>query len=134
MKVRSFATWVSLLACVMDGGTGLFLVFAPAFTLGLMGLDSMGAPLPYLQFIGAFVFAIGTLYGVAWYYLKRGSWVEWRMVWLATAWARLCVGSTVLGLILTGRLEVAWISVPVADLGLGLFQFWYLARTKRVDG
>lgn len=111
----------------------MMLIALPAFTLTMMGLDPAGEPLAYLRFIGAFVFAIGTLYGLGWRYLKSGRVVEWGVVWIATAWARLCVGTTVLGLIVSGGLSVAWISVPIADLGLGLFQFWYLARIKRAD-
>ncbi len=134
MKTNRLIEWVCLLACLMDGGTGLILITAPAFTLGLMGLDPLAEPLAYLQFIGAFVFAIGTLYGLGWRYLKKGRVLEWSVVWVVTAWARLCVGTTVLGLIISGSLNVAWISVPFADLGLGIFQFFYLARMKRSNG
>lgn len=133
MKTNRSIEWICVLACLMDAGTGMMLIALPAFTLTMMGLDPAGEPLAYLRFIGAFVFAIGTLYGLGWRYLKSGRVVEWGVVWIATAWARLCVGTTVLGLIVSGGLSVAWISVPIADLGLGLFQFWYLARIKRAD-
>lgn len=134
MKTNRLIEWVCLLACLMDAGTGILLIAAPAFTLRLMGLDSASEPIVYLRFIGAFVFAIGSLYGLGWRYLKSGRMIEWSVVWVATGWARLCVGTTVLGLIASGGLNVAWISVPVADLGLGVFQFWYLQKMKRNNG
>lgn len=134
MKHSSLAAWLCLLAFLMDGGTGLFLIFAPDFTLGMMGLDSAGVPLAYLRFIGAFVFAIGSLYGIAWRSLLAERFIEWSVLWIATAWMRLCVGSTVLVMILSGTLPSAWSSVPVADLGLGIFQFWYLLRAKHRNG
>lgn len=134
MKTNLLVVWVSLLAFVMDGGTGLLLIVAPGVALGMMGIDAGDAPLAYLRFIGAFVFAIGTLYGMAWRSFVAERFVEWSVLWVATAWARLCVGSTTLVLILSGSLDSAWSSVPVADLGLGVFQLWYLLRSKYCNG
>ena len=134
MKVGPLASWICGLAFLMDAGTGLSLIIAPAFTLGLMGLDPVVAPLAYLRFIGAFVFAVGCLYGLAWRYLKEERWAEWSVLWVATGWVRLCVGTTVLVLLLTKQLDTAWSSVPLADLGLAIFQFSYLARARRNNG
>lgn len=133
MKAKGIVGWVCQLAFLMDAGTGVLLVAAPAFCIGLMGLDAEVEPEAYMRFIGAFVFSIGCLYGLAWRYLKADRVLEWRALWLATGWARLCVGTTVLGLILAGQLSVAWASVPVADLGLGVFQLVHWVRTKEAD-
>lgn len=134
MTMKPLAIWVSVLALVMDGATGALLILAPGVALQLMGLDPAQAPPAYLRFIGAFVFAVGILYGVAWRAFIAERYVEWSVVWIATAWIRLCVGCTVFGLVLSGSLAVGWSSVPAADLGLGTFQFWYLLRAKYVNG
>lgn len=106
----------------MDTSTGVLLLLVPSLSLTLMNLGETTAPIAYLRFIGAFVFAVGTLYFAAWRLADLGRLVEWRILWLATAWARLCVGTTVSILIASGALEVGWVSVPVADLGLGVYQ------------
>ncbi|MBC2607122.1 hypothetical protein [Pelagicoccus albus] len=131
--IGRIALWVCIIAVLMDGGTGVLLVTAPAFTIRLMGMNPDLEPLAYMQFIGAFVFAVGSLYGFALKNLMCGRVSEWRALWFATAWARLCVGSTVAGLILTDRLDPSWISVPVVDLGLAVFQFWLLAKSRGSD-
>lgn len=121
MKQR-IVFWLCLGAFAMDSGTGVSLLFAPLFTLNLMGVDTAGVPEVYIRYIGAFVFAVGTLYGWALSSLRKGRLIEWRTLWLATAWARVCVGVSVATLILSGSLEAAWWSVPGADLGLALCQ------------
>lgn len=134
LTVGKFPVWLSLLAGAMDTATGVFLIAAPALTLNLMGLSGETAPTAYLQFIGAFVFAIGSLYLWGFCLLARKRLLEWRVIWIATAWARFCVGITVGFLILIGRLPVMWISVPLADLGLAMVQVLYLRGVWKRDG
>lgn len=133
LKAGKFAIWICLLAGAMDASTGALLVAVPRVALSLMGLEPQGEPLAYLQFIGAFVFAVGSLYLWGWYLLGRNRVREWRALWIATAWARTCVGVTVLGLMLSGRLAMAWASVPVADLGLAAIQYCYLRLAMKAD-
>lgn len=133
MKVAGWKKALCAVAGSMDAGTGLLLIAAPQLTVLLMGLDSEATPVAHMRFIGAFVFAIGSLYFVALRYAGAGRVSEWRALWIATAWARLCVGSVVAWLIARGDLEVAWISVPLSDLTLGALQFSTAGKPEGVD-
>jgi len=118
-----------LLAGATDTITGALLLLAPSRTLTLMGL--FGPPIAarpdeLLRFIGAFVFAVGTI--TLWPLVRR----EWLgFVFAATAWVRICVGSYVAIAIYTGRLDVGWVSVAVIDLGLAAIQ---IAWRRRLEG
>src|SRR5690606_4992974 len=64
---QAVVRWLCLLAGGMDGASGLLLIFAPALALRLMGVPAIGGEaLIFIRFIGAFVFGVGMLYGVAW--------------------------------------------------------------------
>jgi len=114
---------ISLCAGVADALTGLFLMLAPEFTLGLMGLEPLGYSLVLIRYIGGFVLAVGTAYAFglvpAW---KRGDWQELRTIWKVTAWIRLIVCLFTSAAIASGALESAWISVPLTDGSLALLQ------------
>lgn len=114
---------VALAAGLMDSLTGLALIGFPHATAHLMGVTATPETAPYLRFLGAFVFAIGSLYIVGERYALAKRFTEWALLWRTTAWVRLCVGTTVLGMIITGALEIAWLAVPLADLSLAVYQF-----------
>lgn len=123
MKSRNWPSIICLCAGAMDTATGLGLLLVPHLTLTLMGLAAHEGLAAYLRFIGAFVFGVGGLYLAAWQCCRLGRPIEWRVLWLATAWLRLCVGITVTILIATASLDWLWISVPISDLGLAAYQF-----------
>lgn len=122
MKVSPWIPFVGLAAGLLDASTGLILITLPVFTARLMGIGLEAVPVPSLRFLGAFVLAVGTLYLWGFRQFRHTEWTDWLSLWRATAWIRLCVGGVVLGQILLGELEQAWISVPLSDLGLALFQ------------
>ena len=119
----------------LDTATGLGLIFSPALSVGLMGLDAASHPMVWMRFLGAFVFAMGSLYWVG-LGLSRVSGYDWafRGAWLATGWARLCAGTVTAVLVWNGDLAIGWISVPATDLSLGLFQaFWFFKERQGSD-
>ncbi|MBC2603960.1 hypothetical protein [Puniceicoccus vermicola] len=124
-----------LLAGTMDASTGLLLMTAPEFTLGLMGIPSVHPEaMVFIRFVGAFVFGVGSLYWLAlWPVWKSGNW-EWvRSCLLATAWLRLVVfvfGCVAIG---TGALSLQWATVPLSDGLLAILQGW-LVLTGKVPG
>lgn len=120
---RRFLLIYQLLIGLSDASTGLLLVFAPAFTLRLMFLHAPSTALPYLSFIGAFVFSVGIacLYGGL-LATRRGSAEALEVVWLITAISRGSVAVFVASQLLSGTLEIGWISVAIADSAFTLFQ------------
>ncbi len=117
----------SFISGVTDVSTGLGLVFLPAWTLALMGIDSSLYPLSIIRFIGTFVFGVGSLYLWGIYFqMKTGKWELLRMVWLATAWMRACVAVVTGWMVYSGDLAAGWISVPLTDALLGIFQFVWI--------
>ncbi|MGA9668507.1 MAG: hypothetical protein WBQ94_04820 [Terracidiphilus sp.] len=101
---------------ISDTSTGALLVVTPAFTLRLMHLHAPSDALPFLSFIGAFVFSVGLscLYG-AWLIACGGSGAKLEMVWLLTAFTRSGVAIFVVSQILASTLEAGWFTVAVSD-------------------
>jgi len=125
-KLEQGAVWLALGAGGLDLGTGLGLVVAPAFVLGLMGAVTPGAEaLVYLRWIGAFVAAVGFSYLWA---LGRRDVALLRHTLELTIWFRLAAGLYSAWAIATGRLPVAWASVPATDFALAAAQAWLLRR------
>ena len=113
-----------LLAGLTDAGSGLLLMLLPEFTLGVMQVGAVAAEaLVFIRFIGAFVFSVGCLYLFALLpVLRRGRWSAVRFVFLATAWVRLVIGLFTGLAIVGGALSLHWISVPLTDGLLAVFQ------------
>lgn len=105
-----------LLTGTSDTVTGALLIVAPAFTLALMGLHAPSDALPFLSFIGAFVFSVGLacLYGafLVWCAADRA---KLEMVWLLTAFTRSAVAIFVLQQVMAGALEAGWLTVAISD-------------------
>jgi len=122
MKRRTLQIY-QLLIGLSDASTGLLLVFAPRLTLRLMLLQAPPAALPYLSFIGAFVFSVGIacLYGCL-LATRPGSNEKLETVWFLTAVSRGSVAVFVTSQILSGALEAGWASVAIADSAFSLFQ------------
>jgi hypothetical protein len=101
---------------ISDTATGALLVIAPDATLHLMGLHAPEDALPFLAFIGAFVFAVGLscLYG-AWVMARHWNPCRLEIVWLLTAFARTSVAVFVTSQILAHTLELGWVTVALSD-------------------
>ena len=114
-----------------DGATGGLLIFAPAFTLRLMGLTVPPNALPFLSYIGAFVLSVGIacLYG-GMLAMRENQAPKLEVVWLLTAITRGLVAAFVVSGLLSGALAAGWMLVAVSDgvlamiQGFGLFKGW----------
>ncbi|MGZ0656283.1 hypothetical protein ACWPKS_11820 [Coraliomargarita sp. W4R72] len=127
-KKKRMLVGFCLLAGLMDMLSGALLMGFPVFTLKLMGVPPvMPEAVVFVRFVGAFVFAVGTLYlfaPIPALLTRVWSWL-WAML-LATAWIRavICLFTTVA--IASGALSLHWWSVPVTDGSLAALQIWVL--------
>jgi hypothetical protein len=112
-----------LLIGLSDTLTGALLIIAPESALVLMRLHPPADALPFLSFIGAFVFSVGLacLYG-ALVTIRHGSPCKVEVVWLLTAITRASVASFVAAQILTRTLEAGWLTVVISDGACVLIQ------------
>lgn len=132
--MRFSTTWCARRLALVAGGldfcSGLGFVTSPATVLPLMGLPVPGAEaLPFVRFIGAFVAAVGASY--LWALCRPGA--RLRVVFGATVWFRLAVGTYSLAAVGMGWLAVGWLTVTVADYGLVIAQLWLLAKGAECD-
>ncbi|MCB0322553.1 MAG: hypothetical protein KDD69_03235 [Bdellovibrionales bacterium] len=120
----NFASYYSIAAGLCDAATGILLLFAPSFTLSLMGIDRFPSEPVYLQYIGAFVLSVGVSYFLP--FLLTQDAKERRLaieiVWSATAIVRLVVASFVTLQLLRGNLVGGWSLVACTDGLLGVLQ------------
>lgn len=112
-----------LLTGASDTATGAMLILAPAFTLGLLRVHAPSDAMPFLSFIGAFVFSVGLscFYGAVIVGLGFGR-ARIEMIWLLTAIIRSAVAIFITQSVLIGSLESAWLTVAVTDGAFALFQ------------
>ena len=131
-KRRSF--WLlsyQWLAGLCDAATGVLLVFAPGWTLSLMGVQHPPQPLDFAAFIGVFVLSVGLAYiYAAQLPMNAANAPRWQAVWCVTALSRTLVASFLGWKIFSGHLEMAWLTVALTDgvlaatQWLGLRQGW----------
>ena len=127
LESKRFLKGFSLVVGLMDAATGIGLVFLPVLTLQLMGLDAGAYATSLIRFIGTFVFASGGLYLWGLILGKRTSSREpLYFAWVATSWIRLCVGTSTGIMIAIGELSPGWLSVPMADLSIAIFQLYLI--------
>jgi hypothetical protein len=119
-----------LLTGLSDTATGVLLVAAPAFTLHLMHVNAPPDALPYLSWVGAFVLSVGLacLYG-AFLTTRPIFTAKLETVWVLTTIARASVALFVASQIAAGALASGWISVPITDGAIALFQIIGLSRS-----
>jgi hypothetical protein len=113
------------IAGLSDTSTGLLLLFAPAFTLRLMGVTESPNPLYFARYIGVFVLSVGATYLLI-PAVRRGSpdsAIWWRAQWAITAFIRSLVALFVLGQIALGIMESAWIAVVFTDAAFAGIQW-----------
>jgi hypothetical protein len=117
-----------LIAGLMDALSGALLMSFPVSTLKLMGVPPVALEAQvFVRFVGAFVFAVGTLYlftPIQALLTHVWSWL-WAML-LATAWIRavICLFTTVA--IVSGAMSLRWWTVPVTDGSLAALQIWVI--------
>ncbi len=117
------------LAGLCDASTGLLLIFAPVWTLHLMGIHHIPARSEYVSFVGVFVLAVGLSYWLAaGRPLNARNAALWRAVWSVTALVRSLVALFLTAEILTDRMEAAWFSVAFTDGLMAALQWMGLAR------
>lgn len=127
MKSVSPSRWLPLfqwLAGTGDTATGGLLVFAPAWTLKLMGVQQLPQPVEFASFIGVFVLGVGLAYWMAarWPMNSQTS-PRWQTVWVLTALIRSLVAGFLTWQILAGRMEKTWATVALTDGALAVFQW-----------
>jgi hypothetical protein len=112
-----------LLIGLSDTVTGALLIIAPEFTLSLMRLHVPADAMPFLSFIGAFVFSVGLacLYG-ALVMAHRGNPCKLEVIWLLTAFTRASVAIYLVTQILAHTLEAGWLTVAITDGACVLIQ------------
>ena len=122
---RSLVTTFQWLAGLMDTVTGLLLVFAPDFTLRLMGLTPSADV--FVSFVGVFVLGVGLSYLLLPLFAPHAA-ARWEAQWLVTALIRGLVALFLVAEIAAGRMESAWLAVAATDGVLALVQSVGLRR------
>jgi len=111
----------------MDVCTGMLLVVAPALTLRLMGLTQMPLEPVFTQWIGVFVFSLGSAYLLP--FLEKRldiRIIQQRFSLRLTLLTRGFVGLFAIYAIVFAGLEPAWGLVAITDLSCALYQFFLL--------
>lgn len=124
--------WWNLAVGAMDAATGVLLVVAPAFTLGLMRVP---LPVPgamvFVSWTGAFVTAVGCAYFLAPRAVPDAvSRERLATVWRFTTVARGLVAGFVAWRVAAGALPAAWLTVALTDAAIGAVQFHWLGRLR----
>lgn len=105
-----------LVAGFSDTSTGALLIVAPLFTIRMMGLVVPRDAMPFLSFIGAFVFAVGLAYFYGALLVRRSHGAQkLEAVWLLTAMTRSSVAIFVLAAVLNRSLTPGWLVIAVFD-------------------
>ncbi len=117
MKPRALILLYHYAAGLCDTSTGLLLLFAPAFTLHMMGITRRPQPLFYASYVGVFVLCVGASYlvvpgtGLA----RAVGGTCWRTQWLLTALFRTAVALFVIGQVVVHAMQPAWLAVACTD-------------------
>jgi len=112
---------------LMDLCTGLVLIFAPGLVFSVFGMSVDEAAMDFVNWVGAFVFAVGLSYAWA---LSRES---LPVVWKITGLVRSVIAVFLIGKVLAGSMPANWLGVAVCDGFVALVQFVVLWR-RRIGG
>ncbi len=129
----SIRTWLIVyqsLAGLCDTSTGLLLIAAPAWTLGLMGLTIVPQPIAFVRYIGVFVLGVGLTYlwaALRWPLTPRAT-AGWSTQWKLTALLRTLVALFILWQVTAGEMESKWITVALSDGAFALIQWTGLQK------
>ena len=113
------------IAGLCDTSTGLLLIAAPTWTLGLMGLTTIPQPVAFVRFIGVFVLSVGLTYlwaALQWP-LTSHAHIAWTAQWEITALIRTLVALFVMWQVASGGIETRWITVALSDGAFALIQW-----------
>jgi len=129
----AFRRWLILYQCaagLCDASTGLLLIAAPVWTLGLMGLTIIPHPIAFVRYIGVFVLSLGLTYlwaAIRWPLTPRAQ-IAWSTQWKITALIRALVAVFVVWQVASAAMEVRWMSVALTDAAFALIQWTGLAK------
>ena len=128
--MRRLLLLFQIAAGLSDTTTGLLLIVAPAWTLGLMRVHALPAPLAFAGFVGAFVLPVGVsyLWIAAKWPLSAANSSVWATQWRITALIRTLIAVFLAAQLVTGRMELAWMSVAVTDGALASIQWFGLTQ------
>ena len=112
---------------LMDLCTGLVLIFAPGLVFSVFGMSVDEAAMDFVNWVGAFVFAVGLSYAWA---LSRES---LPVVWKITGLVRSVIAVFLIGKVLAGSMPANWLGVAVCDGFVAVAQFEVLWR-RRIGG
>jgi hypothetical protein len=120
---RRFLLGYQLIIGISDTVIGTLLIVAPEFTLDLTGIQVPSGAIPFVSFIGAFVFSVGfaCLYG-AWLTARDEGRARVEMIWLLTAITRTAVAIILAQRVMAGTLQAAWLIVAISDGAFTLIQ------------
>lgn len=125
MKPRTLILLYHYAAGLCDTTTGLLLLFAPAFTLRLMGITRLPQPLFYASYVGVFVLCVGASYllvpGTALARAVRET--CWRTQWLLTALFRTAIAIFVIAQVTIHAMQPAWLGVALTDATFAVIQW-----------
>ncbi|HEY1985602.1 MAG TPA: hypothetical protein VGG85_09340 [Terracidiphilus sp.] len=113
------------LAGLCDTATGLLLIAAPAWTMGLMGLTVIPQPVAFVRYIGVFVLSVGLsyLWAVTRWPLSPHAHIGWTTQWKLSALVRTLVAFFIVWQVATAAIESKWISVALSDGAFALIQW-----------
>jgi hypothetical protein len=111
-------------AGLCDATTGLLLIFAPAWTLALMGVKHSSFPPAAGSFVGTFVLSVGLSYlYAAKLPMNAANAPRWQTVWILTALIRSLVAAFLFWQIARHQMETAWRTVALTDGALAAVQW-----------
>lgn len=129
---RKLFFFLNPLIGLCDALTGLGLLLSPSFILQLLGIEVAQDSLVYLQYIGAFVFAVGLSYFIPYCVADHLCSREQRILytWIVTSLFRLCIASFVLLQVILEGLVINWLIVAMSDALLAGLQIYLIKKQK----
>ncbi|MEN9535081.1 MAG: hypothetical protein RLY69_232 [Verrucomicrobiota bacterium] len=112
----------------MDLCTGLVLIFSPALVFSVFGLNVDEAAMDFVNWVGAFVFAVGLSYAWA---LSRE---DLPIVWKITGLIRSVIAVFLIAKVLSGSMPANWLGVALCDGFFAMVQFGALWRRRNGGG
>jgi len=134
MNIKStyFPKYYNLFAGLLDGLTGIILVFNPVFILSILGISAAPDSIIFIKYVGVFVFSTGASYffSFAEKYFKIPSLNLSILIWHITSLTRISVSIFVFIKVFQVELSMPWLLVGLSDLSLAVFQI-YLIQLNR---
>ena len=112
----------------MDLCTGLVLIFSPALVFSVFGLNVDEAAMDFVNWVGAFVFAVGLSY--AWALSREAL----PIVWKITGLIRSVIAVFLIAKVLSGSMPANWLGVAFCDGFVAMVQFGALWRRRNGGG